>query len=71
MKKSITNFTEFRQIIIRTSKKYEVYWTRYGFYYRTKKCDFFYSCRAVIDRVRVFDFLRKNCVKHYELEAFV
>lgn len=69
MRKVINDFTEFKRIINRTYLKgYEVCYTSYGFYYRTKKCDFFYSCRSLVDRLRVFELLRDCNVKHYKLE---
>ena len=72
MRKTISSFSEFKQIISRTLLKgYDVCYTKYGFYYRTRKCDFFYPCRSVVDRSRVFEMLRKCNVEHYELRSFL
>ena len=68
MKKTIQSFEEFKRVVFRT--KNVVCCTNYGFYYRTKKCSFFYSCRALVDRMQVFRFLYDNqirCCKAEEL----
>lgn len=69
MKKVIQSFIEFRRVILRT--KNEVYYTNFGFYYQTKKSSFFYSCRSIFERGRVFKFLRENQIKHYKLEEII
>lgn len=69
MKKTIANFAEFKRVVLRT--KNDVCYTDYGFYYQTKKCSFFYSCRALVDRLQVYRFLRENQIKHYKLEEIL
>lgn len=69
MKKTINNFTEFKRVVLRT--KNDVFFSDYGFYYQTKKCSFFYSCRSLVDRLQVYRFLRENQIKHYKLDEFL
>lgn len=69
MKKSISSFSEFKRVVKRNLKHKEVYCTRYGFYFRTNKCDFFYSCRSFVDRRRVFEFMREFQIVLYDLEV--
>lgn len=66
MKKTIQSFEEFKRVILRT--KNEVYYSNFGFYYRTKKCYFYFSCRSMIDRIDVFKFLRENQINLFKLE---